>query len=195
MNTTYIKIIVPVFILLCIAQWLVPANMVWGREKILQKGVTYRFLTEPVDPSDPFRGRYIVLNFRESEYRLNPTDAKRFHTGQTIYVHCSNDSAGFAHIDQLWPQQPTKQDVIKATVRYIYGADGADATITIDFPFTEFYMDEYKAPKAEDIYRQANRRDTADTTAPTYAIIKVLNGESTIENVMVGDKPIGSLAK
>lgn len=51
------------FALLCVAQWAVPLAMVQRAERTLSEGTAYRFRTAPVDPADPFRGRYVTLDF------------------------------------------------------------------------------------------------------------------------------------
>jgi len=50
-------------------------------------------------------------------------------------------------------------------------------------------MDEFMAPKAEEAFR----RRQGDSTKKTYAVVSVLNGESVIKEVMIGDKPIREL--
>ncbi len=47
-------------------------------------------------------------------------------------------------------------------------------------------MDEYKAPKAETVYRES----TSDTANTTYALVKILKGEAVIENVFINNIPI-----
>ena len=183
------KIILPVFILLALVQWLVPGKIIWNREKVLKNGKEWRFETEPVDPSDPFRGRYIALNFMESEFRKR-TNADLF-PGQDIFVLLVQDKYGFAKIDDVLTKEPGRNiDYLKAKVRYSY-TNSDTALIHIEYPFEEFYMDEYKAPKAEKIYSQSTR----DTTKKTYALIKVWKGLPAIENVFVGNTPISDLIK
>ncbi len=48
-------IIIVIAAVVALAQWLVPGSMIWKREQILAKGETFRFRTEPVDPSHPFK--------------------------------------------------------------------------------------------------------------------------------------------
>jgi uncharacterized membrane-anchored protein len=57
------KTILPLFALTCLAQWFVPAQMIYDQEQVLREGKTYHFKTAPIDPSDPFRGKYITLSF------------------------------------------------------------------------------------------------------------------------------------
>jgi uncharacterized membrane-anchored protein len=186
-----LKIILPVFIIVGLAQWLVPAQMIWKHEEILQKGNTFRFLTEPVDPSNPFIGKYITLNFKEEIAWVNKD--RSFERDQTIYVLLKNDSAGFAHVNDITANEPTNQTAyVKAKVNYIssYSADDS-VEVNIDYPFDEFYMEEHKAPKAEAEYRKANR----DTAKSTYAQVKIWKGNAVTENVYIDNKPLTSYFK
>lgn len=180
-----LKTILPVFILVGLAQWLVPAQMIWKHEDVLQKGTTYRFLTEPVDPSNPFIGKYITLNFKESSAKINSSETLEY--GQTIYVLLT-DSAGFARVKSITTKEPATQTTyVKAKVRYSSG--GVDSTeVNFDYPFDKFYLEEHKAPKAEAEYRKAN----SDTTQSTYAQVKIWKGNAVTENVFINNKPLAS---
>jgi uncharacterized membrane-anchored protein len=185
-----LKIILPVFIIVGLAQWLVPAQMIWKREEVLKKGTAYRFLTEPVDPANPFIGRYIVLNFKE-----NSTWIKTPHIlvrDQTIFVLLTTDSAGFAKVKGFTTKEPANQTLyVKAKVNYISGY-GDSSEVYIDYPFDEYYMEEHKAPKAEAEYRKASI-DTA--TQSTYAQVKIWKGTAVTENVYINNKPLASYFK
>lgn len=181
-----LKIILPAFIIVGLAQWLVPAQMIWKREEVLKKGTTYRFLTEPVDPSNPFIGKYIVLNFKESSaWVKTPQLLVR---DQTIYVLLTTDSAGFAKVKGFTTNEPANQTAyVKAKVNYI-SEDNDSSEVHIDYPFDEYYMEEHKAPKAEEEYRKANR----DTVQSTYAQVKIWKGTAVTENVFINNKPLAS---
>src|SRR5690554_461138 len=56
------------FILVAIIQLAVPAKMIWDKENVLKSGKEFKFETAPVDPTDPFRGKYIALNYKENTY-------------------------------------------------------------------------------------------------------------------------------
>jgi uncharacterized membrane-anchored protein len=181
------KIILPAFIIIALVQWIAPVKMIWDKETILQTGKMYRFETEPVDPSYPFRGRYIALNFKEDQFTIRTR--RVFYNNQDIYVVFTEDARGFARIVNLSENEPAGQDnYFKAKVNYSY-TSGDSANIHLSYPFDEFYMDEYKAPKAEEAYNESLR----DSTKITYAAVKVYKGKAAIENVFIGDKTIRSL--
>ena len=173
-----------------LAQWVVPAQMIWKREEVLQKGKTFRFLTEPVDPTNPFIGKYITLNFKEDAAWVKKK-ASEFKRDQTIYVLFKTDNAGFAFIDSITTKEPVKQtDYVKAKVYYSNNYN--DSTeLHINYPFDEFYMEEHKAPKAEAEYLKVSR----DTTISTYAQVRIWKGTAVTENVFIDNKPLTSYFK
>lgn len=186
-----LKIILPVFIIVGLAQWLVPAQMIWKREEVLKNGNTFRFLTEPVDPTNPFIGKYITLNFKE-DVGWDP-NGHSYEQGQTIYVLLENDNAGFAHVKGITTNEPTNQTgYVKAKVRYSSNYANSDSVeVNIDYPFDKFYMEEKKAPKAEAEYREASR----NPTSTTYAQVKIWKGVAVTENVFIDNKPLSSYLK
>lgn len=186
-----LKIKLPVFIIVGLAQWLVPAQMIAKREKVLQKGSTFRFLTEPVDPTNPFIGKYITLNFQD-EVALVP-QSHSFEKDQTVYVLLQNDSAGFAHISGVTAEEPTsKTDYVKAKVKFLSNySDNDSVEMNIDYPFDEYYMEEHKAPKAEEEYRKANQ----DSTKFTYAQVKIWKGMAVTEDIFINNEPLNSFFK
>lgn len=180
------KLILPAFALMVLAQWVVPIKMIIDSESVLTAGTAYKFRTEPVDPSDPFRGKYVTLRF----------DAERFETdtiyqykdGEEVYALLSVDSAGFVRIAKLYPHQPTNQDngqILKTVVSYSNSYRGKQ-TVMLNFSFDRLYVEESKASEAEKVYWQAQR----DSAQVAYAVVKVRNGQGIIEQLMINDRPI-----
>lgn len=180
-----------IFVIIVIIQWAVPGSMIWQREKILTSGKVFNFRTEPVDPSDPFKGRYIRLNFKEAQFRSISPDSTLESYGD-VYVLLEKDNEGFAKVKNVVKQKPAAVvDFVEASINYISKENKDTSVIFINYPFDEFYMDEFKAPKAETAYRQSN----IDTAQKTYAAISVLNGEAVIKDVMINNKPIREVIK
>ena len=67
MKTIHIFLI---FLAVVLVQLVVPAKMIFDKEVILKTGTIYKFKTQPIDPSDPFRGKYVTLN-----YELNTAES------------------------------------------------------------------------------------------------------------------------
>lgn len=72
------NIIIILFLIVAVAQLFVPLQMIYNQEDIINTGKIVKFQCEPIDPNDPFRGKYITLNFKESEIKV-----KKIKTGIT----------------------------------------------------------------------------------------------------------------
>lgn len=186
------KILLIAFIITVIVQWIIPLRMIWQKETVLRNGKVFNFLTEPVDPSHPFKGRYIILNYEASNYVTTHLDSSINGYDQDVYVLLNRDKDGFAKVQQLVKEKPDNTaDFVKASVYYVNRYENDSASIRINFPFTEFYMDEFKAPKAESMYRES----TIDSTQKAYALVSVLDGDAVVKDVMINDKPIMQVIK
>jgi len=177
-------------VVLAVIQWLVPGNIILKREKILKEGEIFKFLTEPIDPSDPFLGRYVHLNFKEKEFtRPRDLTAENIQTYTQAYVLLDKEKDGFAKIKNIQLTKPADHTSYVKAVVWSRSMEGDSINFFITYPFENFYMDEFMAPKAEEAFR----RRQGDSTKKTYAVVSVLNGESVIKEVMIGDKPIREL--
>jgi hypothetical protein len=170
-----------VFVILAVVQIAVPAQMIFNRESILKSGTSYKFKTEPVDPSDPFKGKYIYLNYELDHIMMDDKDWKR---NQHIYISISNDSLGFVKATAAHLEPPKSGDFISAKVDWYNDYDSA---LYFTVPFTEFYMDEYKAYDAEVAHREAQRDSLPNAT---YALVYVMEGEAVLDNVFINNIPI-----
>lgn len=179
------KLILPAFILMVVAQWIVPAKMIIDSQAVLTEGELYKFKTQPIDPSDPFRGKYVVLRFDIEQVETDTL--KQFNSGQEVYAQLNKDANGFVVISDLYTETPEVLDnsILKTTVGYAWPVEGKQR-VSLRLPFDRFYLEESKAPVAEEVYWDAQR----DTTQITYALVRVHKGKAIIENVMINDRPI-----
>lgn len=181
--------IIWLFVLLAVVQLAVPANMIWGRERVLKSGTPFHFKTEPIDPNDPFRGKYITLNYEIEEYAINDPDS--WTRDQEIYVQLTKDSLGFAKIQSVLLQPPAEgSDYVTAQVNYVEDYDDSKK-IWITYPFDRYYMEESKAYEAEITAREAQR----DTSRTAYAVVHVKEGEAVLADVMIDGVSIQEIVK
>lgn len=180
------KLPIVIFILVAAVQLYVPASMIMERENILTTGKEYKFKTAPVDPSDPFRGKYITLNYTANTVRVQDKD--NWEGNETVYVLLSADKDGYAKIDGISKVKPAKGlDFVKAKVDY----PPYDSTMVIEYPFKRYYMEESKAQGAETAYRESN----VDSSHKTYALVKIKDGEAVLKDVMIDDISIREIVK
>ncbi len=174
------------FGMMCIAQWFVPGKMIYDSEIIMKEGKVFKFKTEPIDPSDPFRGKYITLQF-EADF-IAFADSTDFVTGQEIFVTFKTDSAGFAVPDEMFHTKPDLDCYLKTNVDYVIDYRD-DHRVEFNLPFDRFYLEESKALRAEELYREAQR----DSTQVAYALVSIGPGQAVIKDVIINDKPIINL--
>ncbi len=184
----YTKIIFPLFIVVALVQLFVPAKMIFHREDVLANGKIYKFKTAPIDPSDPFRGKYITLQFAERSITVDSSE--QWERGETIFVHLQEDPDGFVKIQGVSKERPTQKEAyVKAKVRYV--RKYVTQTIRIEYPFERYYMEESKAYDAETLARRRVR----DTTKVVYAQVRILDGAAVLEDVIVNGQRIEDLVK
>lgn len=181
------KIILLAFILVALVQIYFPARFIIDRSIILSSGKEFKFKTAPIDPSDPFRGKYINLNFNENTFEIQ--NKENWTRGETVFVLLVNDNNGFAKIKSVSKVKPLdSQDFLKAKVGYVI-YDGLK--LSIEYPFDRFYMEESKASDAELTYRRA----VPDSNQVTYALVNIKNGESVLKDVMINGISIREIVK
>lgn len=179
------KLIIPAFIVMVLAQWAVPLKMIADSESVLTSGTEYKFRTQPIDPSDPFRGKYVTLRFNAEVFETDTV--YKFASGQQVFALLGVDSAGFATVTKLYPENPTDQDfnVLKTQVYYASVYDGKQV-VNLNFPFDRFYVEESKASETERVYWEAQR----DSAQVAYALVRLKNGQGIIRELMINDRPI-----
>lgn len=170
-----------------LAQWAVPASIIWRYETVLKDGKVFKFQTRPVDPYDAFRGRYVALGFTQESAPL--TDPSRLpESGQRLCALVENDTNGFARIKGLVFERPPAGDYINVKIRYAV----SPTNVLIQLPFDRYYMNEKLAPAAETAYREHSRRGGQQDA---YVTVRVQNGRAVIEELYVAGKPIREFLK
>lgn len=179
------KIAFLIFILIVIAQLYVPLQMIFNQEDIIKTGTEFKFQTVPVDPYDPFRGKYITLFFKEREITVQKNI--KWRSGESVFATLTNDKNGFAKVSSISKIRPkNNESYIKTKISLGY----PNSKIIIDFPFDRFYMNENIAPNAEKIYQEFSVKKKNET----YALVAVKNGEAVIKDVRINEVSIKDLA-
>ncbi|WP_299104935.1 GDYXXLXY domain-containing protein [uncultured Winogradskyella sp.] len=180
MKTIYVFLI---FIAVVIIQLLVPAKMIYNKEDVLNSGTVYKFKTQPIDPNDPFRGKYVTLRYELSSAKSIDSTIQR---NDKVIIYLEKDSLGYAKVKSLSKtKHNTSRDFIEVEVEYY---DYHSTEVRFNLPFDRYYMEESKAKPAEDIYRKFNRRN--DSINETYALVAIKNGDAVLKDVFINDKSI-----
>ncbi len=171
-----------------LAQLYVPASMIFQKERVITQGAAYKFRTAPIDPNDPFRGKYITLSFNENAVKVENT--VEWNSADMVFVGLATDSNGYAFIQSVMKDQPLSgNDYIKASIDYIM--TDTTTTVYIRYPFDRFYMEESKAPLAEQVYTEA----AIDSNQIAYALVMVREGDAVVRDVVIDGISIVELAK
>lgn len=180
------KISIIAFIILAVIQLAIPASMMMHREGVLATGKTYKFLCRPIDPNDPFRGKYVTLRFDAEE--VEAEDYEILSRGDQVYGILAEDENGYAYIKNLLKEIPyTEEDFILVTV--LSGWSGK--SIRVQLPFDRYYMNEAKAPEAERIYWE----ELGDRESEIVALVNVKSGTAVLKSVLVDGVPLEDLVE
>ena len=200
----------PLFLALCAVQLAIPLAMAYRYERTLREGAVYRFHTEPFDPVDAFRGRYVAIRLRLLGAGAHPGSRDRW--SEKVYVTLGRDSQGFATVRALSEEPPAGGDWLSGTLAEDVYEDlpprPADAPperparlgTRIELPFDRYYMEEGNAPQAERAVRGLGPGMDPDALGRSItafgpqmdvtARVRVRQGLGAIEGLDVNGVPI-----
>lgn len=165
-----------ILILMIVAQWFVPASMIYNQEHAISDGSIYKFKTQPIDPTDPFRGKYITLTFDINSYQTTDTLWKGREKG---FAYFTKDENGYAVLEELTPEKINSElDYVEVKIRYV-----SKNKVRFNLPFNVYYMEESKAYDAEVAHRDAQR----DTVNTTYAVVHIKDDVAVLTDVKIND--------
>lgn len=175
------------FALVAMVQLAIPAWMIVDHERILNEGEVFKFRTAPVDPRDPFRGEYVYLDFAAEQGKWTlPIRSADDGSTQQAYGVLGTDSVGYARIHSLVLEKPGGAPYVRVT----YTVWNADTLFGIDLPFDRFYLEEGDGKRTEELLAPQWSEGFVSQPLPAFAVVRILNGEAVIEDLVVGDKSI-----
>lgn len=182
------KFLLVALILVALVQLFIPAKMIYERENILKEGKEFKFRIAPVDPNDPFRGKYFALDFIENTFDVQSDST--WVINETVFVILNSDNKGFATIKTVSKVKPANgQDFVKSRVRSVI--ENGISMLIIDYPFNRFYLEESKAMAVDTVFRKS----LIDTNQVTYALVKIKDGEAVLKDVLINDIPVREIRK
>ena len=175
------------FALAAAAQLAVPAWMIMERERTLSEGEVFRFKTQPVDPADAFRGRYVWLRLEPNTVALPAGES--WNNREKAFAVLGQGADGFAVVKRLSRTRPEDEPSLQVRTQWM---DMRERTMHIEWlGMDRFYMTELKAPEAERAYREHSSRGKQDC----HVTIRVHGSCGVIENLFIGDQPIQAWLK
>lgn len=175
------------FFVLCLVQLGAAASGIARYERVLRSGKEVLLAVAPIDPSDPFRGRYVTLSF-ELERQAHPLKGPAPEQGGTSYVVLKLDKQNVATVDHVTATSPSSGLWLEADSGW---PDETGKAVTVSLPFNRFYMNEALAPAAELAYRDA----ATSEKGRSYARVRLVNGTAVIEDVLLDGVPIDRAAR
>jgi uncharacterized membrane-anchored protein len=168
------------FIVMILAQWFVPGQMIYEQEQVLSEGTPYKFRTVPLDPNDPFRGKFIMLNYEMNKVK-KPSEEVDY--DEDVYVYIETDKNGFAMATHASQKAiDTDQDYVIVEPNGVY-----KDSLNFSLPFNIHYMDEGKAYNAEVAVREAARDSLL---VNCYGLVYVKGGRAVLSDIFVNEVPI-----
>jgi uncharacterized membrane-anchored protein len=164
-------------------QLAVPGWMIFEQEQTLRLGTEYKFQTEPVDPYDLFRGRYVALRFKAEHVELKGNEGENASAGHKVFVAVKKNAAGFAEVERVSSKPLSGDNVFTAIDR----SGWRSKTLRLEFPFNRYFMEETLAPQAEAAYRKAN---ISNSNQQTWAVVRLRNGKAALADVVIDGQPI-----
>ena len=184
MSRSRLLILIVAFLTIA-AQLFVPITMAKRYEDILQTGESYLFKVEPIDPSDPFKGRFVVLTFPISRGNVsdleNPEVTRSLSRKSEAYVTLIKDDKGFTRVRDIQPQASEEQNYIKLESVHVYSEE-----YFITLPFNRYYAEESKAPKIESLLWDRG----LDENREFYADVRIKDGYGVIAELYINNTPI-----
>lgn len=186
------------FALVCLAQLAVPVSLIVKHEQTRTSGTVWKFQTAPVDPGDPFRGRYVQLAYAVDRVPVplaNPGDFAQFN--QRMYAELEAGPDGFARLVRLHGQRPAGVEYIDVFAQQMFfdetprepgqgqAPQGPPANY-VHVPFDRYYLPEARAPEVEREYGEASRKAQANT----WAEVRVRDGHAVLVNLVLDGKPV-----
>lgn len=167
------------FIFVVAIQLSVPATMIYSHETALRRGTAFKFKTAPIDPLDPFRGRYVRLNIESNSAPVADDDA--ISKNAWVYVTVKTDKDGFARLTETRTHPPEHSSYLRLKIKHSYSG-----TAHFELPFDRYYAEENLAPEIEHSYAVARR----NSREKAYVKIRVYNGTGVIEDLYLEDLPV-----
>lgn len=175
------------FGLMVLFQLALPGWMFVQRERVLTEGAILLFRTAPIDPRDPFRGEYVALNFEaETGQWAAPAATQADAARRSAYAVFVTDSAGFAHITRLTTERPVDSTYVRVEFM-VFGTEGVHR---VSLPFDRFYLEEGDGAATEQMLQPQVTNDTPLQPRPAHAVVRVLDGEAVIEDLVVDGRSI-----
>lgn len=148
-----------------------------NKQMVLNTGKEFKLRVIGLDPYDPFRGRYLNINF-EQRGTYKKDKPEWYPESGRMYMVLSVDDKGFGKVSYTTPDKPKDKYYIVSGDFYYED----QSIMMVKFPFNRYYVNEAKATKMEDALRK--------NTDNAYATVRVKGDKAVLEGLYVKGIPI-----
>jgi len=149
--------------------------MIYDRLSVLNSPEVITLKVKPVDPSDPFRGDYVILNYDISSIEMSEVAGDdKFVEGGPVYVTIAQRDGAWV-VTAVNTQMPPRAEgsvVLKGTVRNIYGTSGS--TLRVDYGIESFFVPQGQGKAIEDERQKGDLTADVAVDAGGRSIVKSL---------------------
>jgi uncharacterized membrane-anchored protein len=181
------------FALVCLAQLAAPVSLIAKHEQTRANGSLWRFQTAPVDPDDPFRGRFVRLSFAVEREAVPFAETGFVYVahGRRMYAELAAGHDGYARLVRLHEHRPSSVEYVDVFTREMRqqeeGEGSAPVAVFVRLPFDRYYLPEDVAPAVEREYAEASRKAQANT----YVEVRVRDGHAALVGLVLDGKAAG----
>ena len=184
-KSNIVRLIAYVAVLIAVMYY--PVTKICRFEWPAEPPVVYDFEMSFLDPYDPMRGRYVLL---DNLYTVTLDGERDYWYGDLLYGIPEVDEHGIARIGDLQRNMPEKSGFIKVTYRWgEWSDDGEYIGGIVEMPFDRFYMNEERAIAADGLMKIA-RSEMQKVIIRTHVysdgvcvpVDILIDGKSIIEN-------------
>lgn len=173
-----------------LAQFIVMFLWVLRSNDTLENGTIYKFRLQGYDPHDPFRGKYLRIQFKDNIMEMqNEDEAMTIINALEVYAKFSVDDEGFAMPMSL--SQSISDNALKVEVtRDYFSSEMTSIRIRIQYPFDRLWMNQKECPVAEKVVNKA-----LSGNKHVYALVSIKNGDGVLKDIEVDGVSIKDLVK
>lgn len=161
-----------------------PARMIWGSEQAIKTGKEFKFKVRAKDPYDPFRGKYVTLNFfgTSSVFEEN----EKLEKGDEVFATFKIDQNGYAVLDSIYINKPQNTDTfLKTSINSKVSIPNNKMRVSIALPFEKYFLEEGKAYAVEQAYNDALRQNKKGN----YAVVYLHKGNAVMNALFIANRP------
>ncbi len=173
-------------ILMFVAQLSIPSSMILGQKKVQREGTTFLFELDAIDPTDPFRGSYIILDPKEDNIELS---SDTYDKDLDSYAIFNTNEQGYAELAGLITDRPQHSDYLKVVTYTNFTNRDKIYSVRVKYPFDRYYVNEDIAERAADLIREVLN----DSSQTTYAEVKILDGRHSLIDIKVNGQSLNQI--